>query len=87
MMSKLKGIQLLLCLLLCLGLVACGGGGDGSSNIPDPVDDSDPEPDMSVDIEVELVEAFSGTAFVQPVALLQMPASGNRWLVVERVLD
>jgi len=83
-MSKLNGIEFFLYLVFCLSLAACGGGGDGASNIPDPVDDSGPDPDMTLDIEVELVEAFSGTAFVQPVALLQMPANDNRWLTVER---
>lgn len=83
-MSSSKGVGQFLCVVLCLCLAACGGGGgrDSSNTIPDPVDDS--SPDVSIDIEVELLEAFSGTAFIQPVALLQMPANNNRWLVVER---
>ncbi len=68
-------------ILFIFVLFGCGGGG-GSDNTLDPVDN--PGPDLTMDVEVDLVEAFSGTAFNQPLALLHMPTSDGRWLVVER---
>ncbi len=63
-------------------VVGCGGGSNSNSTL-DPIDDSDSDPIMEP-VEVGLTEAFSGTAFVQPLALLQMPGTSQRWLVVER---
>lgn len=72
-----RKIHLVLASMSAIALSACGSS-DGDGFTPPPP----PPPPVGADIATQ--RAFSQIAFIQPLAMMQLPNNDTRWFVVQR---